>query len=113
MAGRIGAPGRNRTRTSQIWNNVFNFTDEHLMTEEDIDNLSLDQWKVFVRAVEEPHGIVTNGSEPVFVKPGDPDHPFHDEVEGESYLTEQEKEVVNSSSTFLSPQLFILKSHIF
>ena len=77
------------------------------MTEEDIDNLSLDQWKVFVRAVEEPHGIVTNGSEPVFVKPGDPDHPFHDEVEGESYLTEQEREVC----VFIMIYLMDVKNH--
>ena len=92
LAGRIGTLGRNTTRTSHVWNNVFGFADHHRMTIDDFNKITLDEWKCLIRAIEDPHGVVTNGYEPVFVRPGEP-HRFHgSDIDDDVFLTNKEKE---------------------
>lgn len=96
FAGLFGPYARNRTLINHIWRNVFNYADDYMFDENSISSLSHEQWKMFCRAIEEPHGVVTNGSEPIFVRPGErhkweQEHP--NEVDDEQYFTEDEMEI--------------------
>lgn len=70
-SGTFSPYGRNRTKIADIWKNVFGFDKNTILDREKIRNLSLDQLRKYCRAIEAPHGVVTDGSEPVFVRPGE------------------------------------------
>ena len=71
FAGTFSPYGRNHTKIASIWKDVFNLKETDFIDVDVINNLNLDQMKRFCRAIEAPHGVVTNGSEPVFVRPGE------------------------------------------
>lgn len=71
FAGSFSPYGRNRTKIATIWKDVFKLKETDMISVDVINSLSHDQLKRFCRAVEAPHGVVTNGSEPVFVRPGE------------------------------------------
>lgn len=92
-AGVFSPYGRNKTKIANIWTEVFKFKDDTLLDEALMDTLNLEQWKIFCRAVEAPHGVVTNGTEPVYVRPGErhkweTEHPDDDD---DAYMTEDER----------------------
>jgi len=62
---------QDRTKIEAIWRDVFNFEDDTIADVAKIESLSLDQLKKYCRSIEAPHGVVTNGSETVFVRPGE------------------------------------------
>ena len=62
---------KNPTKIETVWRDVFKYDDDTIMDREKIDSLSLDQLKTYCRAIEAPHGVVTNGTETVFVRPGE------------------------------------------
>ena len=71
FTGTFSPYGRNRTKMAGVWKDVFKLEENGYLDAEKIKSLDLHQMKIFCRAVEAPHGVVTNGSEPVFVRPGE------------------------------------------
>ena len=71
FSGTFSPYGRNRTKMEIIWKEVFNLKETDIMDNDVINKLNLEQMRKFCRAIEAPHGVVTNGSEPVFVRPGE------------------------------------------
>ena len=60
-----------KSKIESVWRDVFKYDDDTIMDEEKINSLSLDQLKTYCRAIEAPHGVVTNGTETIFVRPGE------------------------------------------
>lgn len=94
FSGLFGAYGRNKTLITQIWSDVFKLRDSDYFDEKTIDKLSLEQWKIYCRAIESPHGVVTNGTEQVFVRPGERhkwenEHPL--ENDDDQFFTDDER----------------------
>ena len=91
---------RNKTKMANIWKNTFGLKENDVMDKGTIESLSLEQWKVYCRAVEAAHGVVTNGTESVFVRPGERhqweiDHPDEDD---DNHMTEKERQISAATS---------------
>jgi len=100
FAGVFSPYGRNKTKIGEVWNNVFGFSDDHNLDKKSILKIPMEQLKIFCRTIEAPHGVVTNGTESVFVRPGERhqweiDHPDDDD---DAYMTEFERKVKEEAS---------------
>ena len=103
---------RNKTKMGIMWNDVFGLSDEAIMDKKMLNSFNLEQWKAYCRAIEVAHGVVTNGSEPVFVRPGERhkwemEHPDGDE--DDHMMTEKERRIKMASHRdpmfdYLSPE---------
>ena len=94
FSGTFSPYGRNRTKMALIWKDTFKLKESDFIDVDYINKLSLEQMKRFCRAIEAPHGVVTNGSESVFVKPGER-HKWeskHDYEEDDSDRFEEEED---------------------
>lgn len=104
FSGAFSPYGRNKTKITHIWKEVFGLKETDYMDPEKVNNLSLDQLRKYCRVIEAPHGVVTDGTEPVFVRPGERhkwerEHP--DEDENNALEDEEEIQQIASRDNML------------
>ena len=91
--------GRNKESIKDLWLNVFKFERKQVATREDFEKLSLEQWKEYARRIEAAHGVVTDGQEKVFIRPGGGERTRYEEehkdlnLDGDEFMTEEEKRI--------------------
>lgn len=100
-SGSFSPYARNKTKMAEFWKNVFKLEKKDLLDMEKVNQITLEQWKAYCRLIEAAHGVVTNGSEPVFVRPGqrhqwEIEHP--DEDRDDDMMTDEEKRIKEATN---------------